>query len=120
MLPDSNRINQLQWGHPIYHVAGWSRQVVVEAFVVNIKHAAAPDEAGLVNPLLDRYNARGCHYSVFGLPAVQVRAGSVYGQHRIHYYCTRVGHSNAQAKAVLLQCLKCSTLVLGLESLAGA
>jgi hypothetical protein len=25
-----------------------------------------------VNPLLHRYNAGGCHYSVFGLPAVQV------------------------------------------------
>eukprot|EP00878_Enallax_costatus_P003598 GHUV01003812.1.p1 GENE.GHUV01003812.1~~GHUV01003812.1.p1 ORF type:complete len:573 (+),score=199.32 GHUV01003812.1:368-2086(+) len=50
---------------------GWSRQVVVEAFVVNIKNAAAPDEKGLVNPLLDRYNSGGCHYSVFGLPAVQ-------------------------------------------------
>jgi hypothetical protein len=49
--------------------------VVVEAFVVNIKDAAAPDIAGLVNPLLHRYNAGGCHYSVFGLPAVQV------GQH---------------------------------------
>lgn len=51
---------------------GWSRHVLVEAFVVNIKHAAAADEDGLVNPLLDRYNAGGCHYSVFGLPAVQV------------------------------------------------
>eukprot|EP00775_Hariotina_reticulata_P013536 gene13536-13662_t len=50
---------------------GWSRNVVVEAFVVNIKNAAAPDVAGLVNPLLNRYNAGGCHYSVFGLPAVQ-------------------------------------------------
>eukprot|EP00879_Flechtneria_rotunda_P016529 GHRR01017298.1.p1 GENE.GHRR01017298.1~~GHRR01017298.1.p1 ORF type:complete len:419 (+),score=119.78 GHRR01017298.1:343-1599(+) len=50
---------------------GWSRRVTVEAFVVNIKDAAAPDESGLINPLLDRYNAGGCHYSVFGLPAVQ-------------------------------------------------
>ncbi|KAF8067423.1 hypothetical protein HT031_002471 [Scenedesmus sp. PABB004] len=50
---------------------GWSRQVTVEAFVVNIKDAAAPDVQGLVNPLLHRYNAGGCHYSVFGLPAVQ-------------------------------------------------
>lgn len=50
---------------------GWSRQVSVEAFVVNIKNAAKPDVEGLVNPLLHRYNAGGCHYSVFGLPAVQ-------------------------------------------------
>lgn len=45
--------------------------MAVEAFVVNIKDAAAPDVEGLVNPLLQRYNAGGCHYSVFGLPAVQ-------------------------------------------------
>lgn len=50
---------------------GWSRNVPVEAFVVNIREAAAPDVEGLVNPLLKRYNAGGCHYSVFGLPAVQ-------------------------------------------------
>lgn len=50
---------------------GWSRNVTVEAFVVNIKDAAKPDVQGLVNPLLKRYNAGGCHYSVFGLPAVQ-------------------------------------------------
>jgi hypothetical protein len=34
--------------------AGWSRNVTVEAFVVNVKDAAAPDVAGLVNPLLNR------------------------------------------------------------------
>jgi hypothetical protein len=54
-------------------VPGWSRSVSVEAFVINIRDAAAPDVEGLVNPLLQRYNAGGCHYSVFGLPAVQVR-----------------------------------------------
>jgi hypothetical protein len=29
-----------------------------------------------VNPLLHRYNAGGCHYSVFALPAVQVGCAS--------------------------------------------
>lgn len=55
-------------------IAGWSRRVAVEAFAVNIRDAAAPDVAGLVNPLLQRCNAGGCHYSVFGLPAVQAGA----------------------------------------------
>ena len=50
---------------------GWSRPVVVEAFVVNIRGAAAPDAAGLVQPLLRRWQAGGCHYSVFALPAVE-------------------------------------------------
>jgi hypothetical protein len=44
----------------------------VQAFVVNIKHAAAPDVEGIINPLLLRYQTGGCHYGVFGLPAVQV------------------------------------------------
>lgn len=64
-----NRLAKLS--HKKVRRQGWSRQVLVEAFVVNIKHAAAADEDGLVNPLLDRYHAGGCHYSVFGLPAVQ-------------------------------------------------
>jgi hypothetical protein len=46
----------------------------VQAFVVNIKHAAAPDVEGIINPLLLRYQTGGCHYGVFGLPAVQVRS----------------------------------------------
>lgn len=43
--------------------AGWSRNVSVEAFVVNIRDAAAPDVEGLVNPLLKR-----CAAAV-GIPA---------------------------------------------------
>jgi hypothetical protein len=35
------------------------------------------DVEGVVNPLLHRYNAGGCHYSVFGLPAVQVRLSAL-------------------------------------------
>jgi hypothetical protein len=33
---------------------GWARNVMVEAFVVNIRGAAAADVRGLVNPLLKR------------------------------------------------------------------
>jgi hypothetical protein len=44
--------------------------VTAEAFVVRIRHAARPDEEGLIRPLLMRWQAGGCHYSVFGLPAV--------------------------------------------------
>jgi hypothetical protein len=47
--------------------------VVVEAFVVNIRDAAAADEGGLVQLLLKRWQSGGVHYSVFGLPALQVR-----------------------------------------------
>lgn len=58
---------------PYCHVvnSGWSRLVTVEAFVVNIKGAALPDKHGLVQPLLKRWQAGACHYSVFSLPAVQ-------------------------------------------------
>lgn len=38
---------------------GWSRNVTVEAFVVNIRDAAKPDVEGLVNPLLKRYSGTG-------------------------------------------------------------
>ena len=46
--------------------------VTVEAFVVNIKDAAAADVEGLVHPILKRWQAGACHWSVFGLPAIQV------------------------------------------------
>lgn len=69
--------------------AGWSRQVQVEAFVVNIKDAAAPDVEGIVNPLLNRYNAGGCHYSVFALPAVQVRRLQQHSAHSLHFASSR-------------------------------
>ncbi|KAF6258227.1 hypothetical protein COO60DRAFT_1693077 [Scenedesmus sp. NREL 46B-D3] len=93
----SNHISKLAKKKRGLHNTGWSRHVTVEAFVVNIKDAAKPGDCckqqqrdsssssagtlhvpawlsnveGLVNPLLCRYNAGGCHYSVFGLPAVQ-------------------------------------------------
>ncbi|PRW33312.1 transient receptor potential channel [Chlorella sorokiniana] len=50
---------------------GWNNQVAVEAFVVSIRDAAAPDKRGLLQPLLKRYQARRCSYAVFALPAVQ-------------------------------------------------
>ncbi|KAI8467566.1 MAG: hypothetical protein J3K34DRAFT_523650 [Monoraphidium minutum] len=51
--------------------SGWSRTVTAEAFVVRIRNAAHPDADGLIRPLVMRWQAGGCHYSVFGLPAVQ-------------------------------------------------
>ncbi|GAB4819760.1 hypothetical protein N2152v2_006806 [Parachlorella kessleri] len=50
---------------------GWSTEVELEAFVVTIRHAAAPDKSGLLQPLLKRWQGRRCTYSVFALPAVQ-------------------------------------------------
>lgn len=44
------------------------------AYVVSIKGAARPDKDGLLQPLLKRWQAGGCSYSVFALPAVQVGA----------------------------------------------
>jgi hypothetical protein len=38
---------------------------------VRIRNAAAPDDGGLIRPLVKRWQSGGCHYSVFGLPAVQ-------------------------------------------------
>ena len=42
----------------------------VEAYVVTVKDAAAPDSRGLLQPLLKRYQAKRCSYAVFALPAV--------------------------------------------------
>ncbi len=53
--------------------AGWAADVAVEAYVVNLRHAAAPDCDGLLQPLLKRWQTGRCSYKVFGLPAVQVR-----------------------------------------------
>lgn len=50
---------------------GWSNDVIVEAFVVNITGAADPDADGLVHPLLRRYQGDGCGLEVFGIPAMQ-------------------------------------------------
>ena len=41
------------------------------AYVVTIKNAAKPDKDGLLQPLLRRWQAGGCSYAVFSLPAVQ-------------------------------------------------
>lgn len=49
----------------------WSKEVVVEAFVVTIKDATAPVERGLLHPLIQEWQAKRCSYSVFTLPAVQ-------------------------------------------------
>ena len=43
----------------------------VEAHVVTIKNAAMADDAGLLNPLLKRWQDQACSTMVFGLPAVQ-------------------------------------------------
>lgn len=50
---------------------GWTNKVAVEAFVVALRDAAAPAKRGLLQPLLQRWQARRCSYAVFGLPAVQ-------------------------------------------------
>eukprot|EP00887_Chlorella_sp_A99_P000504 scaffold17.g504.t1 len=50
---------------------GWSQNVVVEAFVVNVQGASRPDKEGLLQPLLRRWQAGGVSLAVFGLPAVQ-------------------------------------------------
>lgn len=52
--------------------AGWSSKIPVLAYVVTIRDAARPDKDGLLQPLLRRWQAGGCSYSVFALPAVQV------------------------------------------------
>ena len=51
--------------------AGWTADVVVEAFVVNVAEAADPDASGLIQPLLKRWQSGACSIAVFGLPAVQ-------------------------------------------------
>ena len=51
--------------------AGWSTEIPVQAYVVTLRGAAYPDKDGLLQPLLRRWQARGCSYSVFALPAVQ-------------------------------------------------
>lgn len=43
----------------------------MEAHVVTIKNAAGTDDAGLLNPLLKRWQDQACSQMVFGLPAVQ-------------------------------------------------
>ena len=43
----------------------------MEAHVVTIRNAAGTDDAGLLNPLLKRWQDQACSQMVFGLPAVQ-------------------------------------------------
>ncbi|DBA86726.1 TPA: hypothetical protein ACH3X2_005431 [Trebouxia sp. C0005] len=50
---------------------GWTGKIEVEAHVVTIRNAAAADDAGLLNPLLKRWQDEACSQMVFGLPAVQ-------------------------------------------------
>jgi len=50
---------------------GWQKKIVVEAFVVAIKDAAAPVERGLLHPLIQSWQAKQSSYLVFTLPAVQ-------------------------------------------------
>jgi len=50
---------------------GWTGKIEVEAHVVTIRNAAAADDAGLLNPLLKRWQDQACSQMVFGLPAVQ-------------------------------------------------
>jgi hypothetical protein len=50
--------------------ADWTR-VTAEAFVVNVRDAAAPDVDGLVGPLLRRHQAGALPFSVFALPSIQ-------------------------------------------------
>jgi hypothetical protein len=50
---------------------GWTSSVRLEAYVVNVRDAAAEGHKGLLRPLLQRHKARGCPLAVFSLPAVQ-------------------------------------------------
>ena len=45
--------------------------VEVEAYVLNIRNAAAADDEGLLKPLLKRWQDEACSQIVFGLPAVR-------------------------------------------------
>jgi len=47
----------------------------VQAYAVTIRNAAAPDKAGLLQPLLKRWQAGGLSYGAFALPAVQAVIG---------------------------------------------
>ena len=46
----------------------------VEAWVVALRNAAAPNSVGVVHPLLRRFQGGAASMIVFGLPAVLVRA----------------------------------------------
>lgn len=50
---------------------GWSNDLVLEAYVVNVRGASDPDSQGLLQPLLKRYQSGAIGLEPFGLPAVQ-------------------------------------------------
>jgi hypothetical protein len=73
--------------------AGWTTTIPVLAYVVTIKDAAKPDKEGLLQPLLRRWQAGGCSYSVFSLPAVQASGLEAFGPSGIRdtlSYCESV------------------------------
>ena len=58
-----------------WFIAGpqWMPFTEVDAYVVNIPHAADADDAGIINPLLKRYLDHVCGIKVFGHLAVKVK-----------------------------------------------
>ncbi|KAL6778251.1 TRP11A [Auxenochlorella protothecoides x Auxenochlorella symbiontica] len=50
---------------------GWSSTIPVLAYSIRVENAAAPDQDGLLQPLLKRWQGAGCGMDVFALPAVQ-------------------------------------------------
>jgi len=51
--------------------SGWNTDIPVIAYVITIKGAAYLGKDGLLQPLLRRWQSKGCSYSVFALPAAQ-------------------------------------------------
>ena len=52
----------------------------VEAFVVDAANAAHADDAGILNPLIKRYEAGLCAQRIFASPAVRVGPAQLRGQ----------------------------------------
>lgn len=65
--------NQAVHWHHLLLLPGWSAALPVAAYVVAVRGAAYPGMSGLLQPLLRRWQAGGCSYTVFALPAVQVQ-----------------------------------------------
>ncbi|KAH7624970.1 hypothetical protein Ndes2526B_g00345 [Nannochloris sp. 'desiccata'] len=68
---DKNAAASLAPSSSVRSSSGWSTDIPVIAYVVTLKGAAYPDKEGLLQPLLRRWQSKGCSYSVFALPAVQ-------------------------------------------------
>ncbi|KAL4430657.1 hypothetical protein ABPG75_005913 [Micractinium tetrahymenae] len=49
----------------------WCSEIPVQAYVVSVRDAAAPGAAGLLRPLIRRWQAGGCGTAAFQLPVVQ-------------------------------------------------